>query len=78
MSVLKLDKSLVDKLEANSSLVSKSIEIARIFNMKVVAEGVETEGQLKLLKELGCDMGQGYYFGKPMNFDDMKKLLQAQ
>lgn len=78
MSVLKLDKSLVDRLEVNSSLVSKSIEIARIFNMKVVAEGVETEGQLQLLKELGCDMGQGYYFGKPMNFEDMKKLIQAQ
>lgn len=78
MSVLKLDKSLVDKLEANSSLVRKSIEIARIFDMKVVAEGVETEGQLRLLKELGCDMGQGYYFGKPMKFDDMKKLIQAQ
>lgn len=77
MSVLKLDKSLVDKLEINSSLVHKSIEIARIFDMKVVAEGVETSEQLQLLKQLGCDMGQGYYFGKPMSFEDMKKLAQG-
>lgn len=76
MSVLKIDKSLVDKVEKNDSLIKKTIEIARIFNMKVVAEGIETENQLKLLAALGCDMGQGYYIGKPMSFDDMEKFIK--
>lgn len=76
MSVLKMDKSLVDRLEQNDSLIRKTIEIARIFNMKVVAEGIETREQLEHLGRIGCDMGQGYFIGKPMPFDDMEKFIK--
>ncbi len=76
MSTLKLDKSLVDKLEINDSLIKKLIEIARIFDMQVVAEGIETERQLQLLTEIGCDMGQGYYIGRPMSYDDMVQFIK--
>jgi diguanylate cyclase (GGDEF)-like protein len=78
MAALKIDKSLVDKLEKNDSLIRKTIEIARIFDMKVVAEGIETKSQLDHLESIGCDMGQGYFIGKPMVFEDMKEFIRKQ
>lgn len=76
MYALKMDKSLVDKLENDDSLIRKTIEIARIFNMKVVAEGIETQKQMDHLAALGCDLGQGYYIGKPMDIDDFEKFIE--
>jgi predicted signal transduction protein with EAL and GGDEF domain len=43
--------------------------------MKVIAEGIETESQLSLLRNLGCDYGQGYLLAKPMPREEMEKLL---
>ena len=48
----------------------------RPVKVPVVAEGVETEKQLKLLKEAGCDLVQGYYFSRPMDFDAATKLIE--
>lgn len=65
---LKIDKVFVDGLptdESNLSLVNMILSMSRHLGMQVVAEGVETVEQLECLKELGCDMFQGYYFGKP-------------
>ena len=76
MSALKIDKSIVDKMESDNSLVRKTIEIARIFNMKVVAEGIETRDQFEHLRSIGCDMIQGYLIGKPMPYDEMEKFLK--
>lgn len=78
MQVLKIDKSLIDRIEDSDSLVRKTIEIARIFDMKVVAEGIETDYQFDILKNLGCDMGQGYYIGRPMSYDDMINYLDEE
>ena len=46
--------------------------------MKVLSEGVETESQSKFLKEIDCDMAQGYLFAKPMPEDEFTSLLQAK
>jgi EAL domain-containing protein (putative c-di-GMP-specific phosphodiesterase class I) len=43
--------------------------------LKVVAEGVETEEQLARLREMGCDLAQGYHFAKPLPSEDIEKLL---
>jgi EAL domain-containing protein (putative c-di-GMP-specific phosphodiesterase class I) len=43
--------------------------------MDVVAEGVETNDQLALLKKLGCENGQGYYFSKPVNSDGAERII---
>ena len=57
--------------------------MAHSLNLDVVAEGVETGEQLKLLNDLGCDVAQGYYFSRPipklemMKFD-LKKRLEAE
>ncbi len=45
------------------------IDLAKRFNLKTVAEGVETKDQVDLLKELGCDTIQGYYFFKPLSVE---------
>lgn len=73
-SVLKIDKSFIDNMETdeNDRLIVKSIiDLAHNLEMQVVAEGVETVGQLKQLVSRNCDMVQGYYFSKPISGDEM-------
>ena len=45
------------------------VDLAKTLGLKVVAEGIETRAQLDVLRELGCDLGQGYYFAAPMDVD---------
>jgi EAL domain-containing protein (putative c-di-GMP-specific phosphodiesterase class I) len=45
------------------------VGLAKTIGLKVVAEGIETRAQLDMLREMGCDLGQGYYFSKPMDDD---------
>jgi EAL domain-containing protein (putative c-di-GMP-specific phosphodiesterase class I) len=51
------------------------VELAHTLGMEVVAEGVETEGQAALLREMGCDFGQGYLFSKPLRPEDVPGFL---
>lgn len=65
---LKMDRSFIEKLGDGSDdtlLVSGVINLAQNLGLKVVAEGVETAEQISWLRELGCDLGQGYYFQRP-------------
>lgn len=74
---IKIDKSLaglVDDDEQASALVSGTIRIASALGMQVVAEGVENEKQMKLLRLAGCDQLQGYYFSEPMPLNDILQL----
>ncbi len=69
VDVLKMDIAFIRNMERNEKdfrLVKLIIDIARYLKVPVVAEGVETESQLKLLKSAGCDLVQGYYFSKPL------------
>ncbi|NRA83217.1 MAG: EAL domain-containing protein, partial [Gammaproteobacteria bacterium] len=66
---LKIDKSFIDHIAsvpADLKLVSAAISMGHALNLRVIAEGVEDQGQQKLLEQLGCDIGQGYLFGKPV------------
>jgi diguanylate cyclase (GGDEF)-like protein len=75
---LKIDRSFVHDLEtdANAEAVAKSIvALAHSLGLRVVAEGVETDGQLELLSQLGCDMAQGFLLGRPMSADQLSRLL---
>ena len=75
---LKIDRSFVmnvgEKGE-NSQILQTIISLAKNLRMKVIAEGIETESQLALLKNLGCDFGQGYLISKPLPKDAMEELL---
>ena len=62
--VLKIDMSFIRDIEEtakNRNIVGAIIDMAHHLELQVVAEGVETEGQLACLRELGCDVVQGYY-----------------
>ena len=79
--IVKIDRSFIDDIEfdeADRDLVSASISMAHALNLQVVAEGIENDVQLAMLKDMGCDIGQGYLFGKPMPFSDMYSLLQRE
>jgi EAL domain-containing protein (putative c-di-GMP-specific phosphodiesterase class I) len=70
---LKIDQSFVRKLEQDPKtriIVQAIIDIAKGLKVDVVAEGVETEKQAQILREMGCDYLQGYFFGKPISFQD--------
>jgi diguanylate cyclase (GGDEF)-like protein/PAS domain S-box-containing protein len=75
--VLKIDRSFVSNVTvdpANRELVNASIDMAHGLGLKVIAEGVETEGQLAHLANRGCDYAQGYLFGKPLSSDAVNEL----
>ena len=77
--LLKIDKSFVCEMEdasARSSLIPEIVAIARAVNARVVAEGVELEGQAVQLAGLGVEYGQGYYFARPLPLDEFADYLR--
>ncbi len=73
ISVVKIDKSLIDKAEhidREQLVIRHLIDLCHDLNMRCVAEGIETDSQIELLKKLGCDKLQGYKIGKPMLPED--------
>ncbi|MES9991660.1 MAG: EAL domain-containing protein [Candidatus Thiodiazotropha sp.] len=78
--LLKIDKEFVSNVVLDSndaSLVRAMIQLAHAFNIEVVAEGVENEGQLTFLQQQGCDYIQGYLVGSPRHKRHSSKALQA-
>jgi diguanylate cyclase (GGDEF)-like protein/PAS domain S-box-containing protein len=76
---LKIDKSFVSDLATNSSdkaIVHTIIAMADSLNMDVIAEGVETKEQRKILLDIGCKHFQGYLFGKPTAIEEFESLLK--
>lgn len=72
---IKIDKSFVNSISTKEdalNIVKLIAGMAKSLNMKVIAEGVETEEQLERLQVLGCDLVQGYLFGKPQSQVDLK------
>ncbi|MBW7858167.1 MAG: EAL domain-containing protein [Leptonema sp. (in: Bacteria)] len=78
---LKIDRSFIQDIEKDSALrniVEAIIWMGQSLNLRILAEGVETEGQLELLRRLGCDEVQGYFTGKPMPFADLITWLDTR
>lgn len=76
--LVKLDGSFVRSLEQDERLrtiVARSIELAHDLGMRVVAECIETQEQARLLREMGCDYGQGYLFARPLDDAGVETLL---
>lgn len=79
IDTLKIDKSFVDTLltDMNTKIITESIiYMVKRLGYETIAEGVETEEQFTYLRELSCDMIQGYYTGRPMPAEGVEKLLQ--
>ena len=78
VSRLKIDKSFIADLvnnENDRAVTTAVISLGQKLNLRVIAEGVETEGQLAFLRENNCDEMQGYYFSRPVTADNIAKLL---
>ncbi len=76
---IKIDRSFMANVETNekdATLIKSIIKMAHAMNLKVTAEGVETEGQVDLLKQFGCDELQGFLFSKPVPENKATPLLQ--
>jgi EAL domain-containing protein (putative c-di-GMP-specific phosphodiesterase class I) len=78
--ILKLDRSFTKGLGLeveDTAIVQMVVDLAHILGMEVVAEGVEIEEQETLLKEMGCDFGQGYHFSKPLPPEAASRFLKS-
>ena len=81
LDFLKIDRLLVhrkreDNPEGYSKVIDAMTRMAHSLDLTVIVEGVETEEQLAKLKEIGCDMAQGYYFAKPLPSEAIESLLR--
>lgn len=75
LNILKLDISFVRNLETNEVVIENIIKMAHRLGLLTVAEGAETKEQFRILKALGCDFIQGYYFSKPLSTQDFEIYL---
>jgi diguanylate cyclase (GGDEF)-like protein/PAS domain S-box-containing protein len=78
IDTLKIDRSFVTRMANNAEnveIVRTIVMLAQVLGMDVVAEGVETREQLKLLRDLRCEYGQGYYFSRPSSASDAEKII---
>lgn len=71
LDCLKIDKSLITDL----TIVRAVVQMAQAFGFKTLAEGVEDSAVLSMLKNLGCDIVQGYYFARPLPLEEFKEFL---
>jgi diguanylate cyclase (GGDEF)-like protein len=79
VDALKIDRAFVHgmtKAERDRSIVSAILSLARALRLKVVAEGVETEADAALLRELGCQQAQGFFFSRPLPVEKLEALLK--
>jgi EAL domain-containing protein (putative c-di-GMP-specific phosphodiesterase class I) len=75
---LKIDKEFVDAIQlpgSDSLLLATVIDLARSLGLSTTAEGVESRYQFERLQELGCDLAQGYLFGRPLPVDEIDLIL---
>ena len=75
---LKIDKSFIDGLladENDQAVASAVISLGQTLNLRVIAEGVETDAQAAFLRNINCDEMQGYLFSKPLPAEGIEKLL---
>ncbi|MGE7920208.1 EAL domain-containing protein [Viridibacillus sp. NPDC093762] len=79
LNYLKIDRSFIQhicSLDDKQAVVDAIIQMAHRLHMKVIAEGVEQRDQVQLLRKMGCDMIQGYYYSKPLPLDEFTEFLE--
>lgn len=78
IDVVKLDKSLIDYIgdKGGDELLKHTVELAHFKELIVIAEGVEVKSQLDFLKKIGVDEIQGYYYAKPMPYEELVKFFE--
>ena len=79
LDVVKLDRTLISSLtESNGvAIVRAAVELGQALNMRVIAEGIEGQVQLDALRELGCPIGQGFLFARPLPVAEAQRLVDG-
>ncbi|GLY27603.1 EAL domain-containing protein [Kineosporia sp. NBRC 101731] len=75
---LKIDKSFIDNIETvgeDLAIVRTVVDLARILSLQTTAEGIESEAQADLLRDIGCETGQGYWFARPLPPEQLPEFL---
>ena len=75
---LKIDRSFIMRIGnngENTEIIRAVLAVAKSLDISAIAEGVETQGQLEQIKQLGCELYQGYLFSRPVNAEAAKDLL---
>lgn len=81
LDVLKIDRSFISDLgqdQDDAAIVDSIIAMSHRLNLKVIAEGIENQGQIEFLQQHECDIGQGFYYSKPMSAGCLVELLEAE
>ena len=80
VDVLKIDRAFVDGVTEGteqSAVARAIIGLSNALHLSTIAEGIETGGQLDALRALGCELGQGYYFARPMPASEFDPLVRS-
>ena len=78
---MKLDGALVRDIAGNSrsrDIVSSILYLSRSLSFEVLGEQVETEEQMEILHRLGCDLFQGYFYSRPIPFEELMEFIQKR
>ncbi|MNG12897.1 Phytochrome-like protein cph2 [compost metagenome] len=78
---LKIDRSFVDGLAVDANdlaLVETILAIGRNLGLECIAEGIESEEQLSMLRQRGCELGQGYFFSRPLNEENFRRWIRER
>ena len=76
--MIKVDRSFVQGVEhdaKDAAITANLVSLAHALGLVAIAEGIESEGQLASMRELGCDLAQGYLFARPVPADEIEALL---
>ncbi len=78
VDILKMDRSFLTSGETDSGLAAAIVAIGKSLNLQVIAEGIELADQMASMRELGCELGQGFLFARPMSREALFEYLGAQ
>ncbi|MFN5764968.1 MAG: EAL domain-containing protein, partial [Pseudanabaena sp.] len=81
IDTLKIDRTFIEYIAHNAhdrAIVASIISLSHSLGLNVIAEGVETQEQVDVLRSLGCDQIQGYFYYKALSPDEIETLLRAQ
>ncbi|WP_409302713.1 EAL domain-containing protein [Peribacillus sp. SCS-155] len=76
VDILKIDQSFIRNIQQKKEVISAIISLAKSLNLRVIAEGVETLNQVELLRYLGCEEVQGYYYSPPVPIEEFERQLE--
>ena len=77
VDILKIAQPFVADVESDVTFVKAMVDLGRNLGLTILAEGIETRAQWDVLRDLGCHLGQGYYFGRPMEHAEVLEQLSA-